>query len=85
MLLPPRQDCAHTSCYCEENVWKLMEYVQQHDPDRLQDYSAIFISNAAKTVPLWYQRAGHSPDQPVVWVSIVSQLSWEIRQKKFAS
>ncbi|XP_033624435.1 protein N-terminal glutamine amidohydrolase-like isoform X2 [Asterias rubens] len=67
MLLPSREDCVHTSCFCEENVWKLMEYIQQHDPNRLQDYSAIFISNAAKTVPIWFQRAGFSPDQPVVW------------------
>ncbi|XP_038079174.1 protein N-terminal glutamine amidohydrolase-like isoform X2 [Patiria miniata] len=62
-----REDCVYTNCYCEENVWKLCEYAQEHHQDQLEHFLAVFISNSAKTIPIWHQKAGNGPDQPVVW------------------
>nr|XP_006815963.1 PREDICTED: protein N-terminal glutamine amidohydrolase-like isoform X2 [Saccoglossus kowalevskii] len=68
-LFPPREECIYTSCYCEENVWKLCEHVQSRYPDLIEDCYAVFISNQFKTVPLWMQKAAQSADVPVVWKS----------------
>ncbi|XP_068094093.1 protein N-terminal glutamine amidohydrolase isoform X2 [Hyperolius riggenbachi] len=43
--LPARPDCCYTSCYCEENVWKLCEYVRQRGERPLEEFYAVFLSN----------------------------------------
>ncbi|XP_063307157.1 protein N-terminal glutamine amidohydrolase [Pelobates fuscus] len=65
-LLPGRRYCIYTSCYCEENVWKLCEYIRDHHPHILEEFSAVFISNLNKTIPIWEQKNG-AVDEPVVW------------------
>ncbi|XP_070535631.1 protein N-terminal glutamine amidohydrolase-like [Ptychodera flava] len=66
-LFAPRDNCMYTSCYCEENVWKLCEYIKASHAERLQQLFVIFVSNENRTVPLWKQRAAHSEEEPVVW------------------
>uniref|UniRef100_H3C867 Protein N-terminal glutamine amidohydrolase n=2 Tax=Tetraodon nigroviridis TaxID=99883 RepID=H3C867_TETNG len=61
-----REDCVYTSCYCEENVWKLCEFARGQKTPPLEELLVVFISNASRTVPLWRQRSGYG-DQPVVW------------------
>ncbi|XP_075996292.1 protein N-terminal glutamine amidohydrolase [Genypterus blacodes] len=65
-ITPSRENCVYTSCYCEENVWKLCEFVKEQRSAQLDNLSVIFISNDSRKVPLWKQRSGHS-DQPVIW------------------
>ncbi|XP_029447837.1 protein N-terminal glutamine amidohydrolase isoform X2 [Rhinatrema bivittatum] len=47
-VLPSRTDCIYTSCYCEENVWKLCEYIRDHNYSALEQFYAVFISNDNK-------------------------------------
>ncbi|TMS01385.1 Protein N-terminal glutamine amidohydrolase [Larimichthys crocea] len=61
-----RENCEYTSCYCEENVWKLCDSVRTDRTGPLDQLYVIFISNEKRTVPLWKQRSGHG-DQPVIW------------------
>ncbi|XP_005948875.1 protein N-terminal glutamine amidohydrolase isoform X4 [Haplochromis burtoni] len=65
-LVPTREDCVYTSCYCEENVWKLCDYVRKQRTAPLEHLFVIFISNETRTVPLWKQKSGHG-DLPVIW------------------
>ncbi|XP_062836119.1 protein N-terminal glutamine amidohydrolase isoform X2 [Anolis carolinensis] len=43
--VPDRPGCIYTSCYCEENVWKLCEYIQRQNQYPLEEFYAVFISN----------------------------------------
>ena len=52
-LIPDKSSCCYTSCYCEENVYKLLEGVRDAAPEKLASMSAVFISNPEKCVPLW--------------------------------
>ncbi|XP_071594412.1 protein N-terminal glutamine amidohydrolase isoform X2 [Heliangelus exortis] len=64
--VPPRPACAYTGCYCEENVWKLCDYIRSQGQYPLEEFYAVFISNDRRMIPLWKQKSGHG-DQPVVW------------------
>ncbi|XP_072173700.1 protein N-terminal glutamine amidohydrolase-like [Diadema setosum] len=66
-IVPPRDECLYTKCYCEENVWKLCDHIQQHSTDELQRVYAVFISNQDRVIPLWKQKAARQPGQPVLW------------------
>ena len=52
-LIPDKSSCCYTSCYCEENVYKLLEGVRETAPGKLGSMSAVFISNSEQCVPLW--------------------------------
>lgn len=66
VITPSRNQCVYTSCYCEENVWKLCEYIknQRHCP--LEEVYAVFISNERKKIPIWKQKSSRG-DEPVIW------------------
>ncbi|XP_028819103.1 protein N-terminal glutamine amidohydrolase [Denticeps clupeoides] len=66
MITPPREECIYTSCYCEENVWKLCEYVQEQRTCPTEEVYAVFVSNERKTIPVWKQKSGRG-SEPVVW------------------
>lgn len=59
--------CVYTSCYCEENVWKLCEQIRDEKEQNLDEYYAVFISNEKRQVPLWMQKSAKDPLAPVVW------------------
>lgn len=59
--------CVYTSCYCEENVWKLCEQIKVEKEQTLNEYYAVFISNDKRQVPLWMQKSAKDPLAPVVW------------------
>ncbi|KAM8767536.1 protein N-terminal glutamine amidohydrolase [Acanthopagrus schlegelii] len=63
---PSRENCVYTSCYCEENVWKLCEFVRTERSAPLEELFVVFISNENRMVPLWKQKSGRG-DQPVIW------------------
>uniref|UniRef100_A0A8R1DRR2 Protein N-terminal glutamine amidohydrolase n=1 Tax=Caenorhabditis japonica TaxID=281687 RepID=A0A8R1DRR2_CAEJA len=58
----PRADAAYQSCYCEENVYKLIESAKTRD-----GVYAVFISNDCQMVPLWCQKSAKDPSGFVVW------------------
>nr|XP_015213295.1 PREDICTED: protein N-terminal glutamine amidohydrolase [Lepisosteus oculatus] len=49
-ITPSRQDCIYTSCYCEENVWKLCEHIMTRKQYPEDGVYAVFISNERKMV-----------------------------------
>lgn len=67
LKMPAAVDCVYTSCYCEENVWKLCDYVR-HNQIELLDYCfAVFISNAKRVIPIWMQKCGSGTDKVIFW------------------
>ena len=75
-----RETCVYTSCYCEENVWKLCEALKNRcDVINIDDYFVVFVSNGDKCVPIWMQRAGKPSESYLcVWdyhVFLVHKLS----------
>lgn len=60
-------NCVYTSCYCEENVWKLCQQIKEQNEDDLKEYYVAFISNFNRQVPLWMQKQGKDPLTPVIW------------------
>ncbi|XP_034371871.1 protein N-terminal glutamine amidohydrolase isoform X4 [Arvicanthis niloticus] len=52
-VCPTRDACVYSSCYCEENIWKLCEYIKTHNQYPLEECYAVFISNEKKMVS-WY-------------------------------
>ncbi|XP_077364294.1 protein N-terminal glutamine amidohydrolase [Festucalex cinctus] len=65
-ITPRREECAYSSCYCEENVWQLCELVRREQRAPLQELLVVFISNDNRTVPLWKQKSARG-EQPVIW------------------
>uniref|UniRef100_A0A3P8TNN6 Protein N-terminal glutamine amidohydrolase n=1 Tax=Amphiprion percula TaxID=161767 RepID=A0A3P8TNN6_AMPPE len=77
-LTPSREDCEYTSCYCEENVWKLCDFVRTKRTAPLEQLFVVFISNDNRMVPLWKQKSGRG-DQPVIWDYHVVLLQAELQ------
>ena len=49
-----KSDCLYASCYCEENVYKLVEKMRNSSKcGDLNEIWAVFISNSDRCVPLW--------------------------------
>ncbi|CAL1276927.1 unnamed protein product [Larinioides sclopetarius] len=67
LKLPSKDECFYTSCYCEENVWKLCEYVKNNQSSLLPACYAVFISNRNQSIPLWCQKSGKDEDKLAVW------------------
>lgn len=65
-ITPARADCVYTSCYCEENVWKLCEHIQAQEMCPLDEVHAVFISNENKAIPIWKQKSSIG-GEPVIW------------------
>lgn len=49
--------------YCEENIWKLCQEREFWE----STCRVVFISNPLRCVPLWFQQAAPSPQEPVFW------------------
>lgn len=60
-------ECLYTSCYCEENVWKMCERIRQKDRGLLAKFKVMFISNPTRTVAFWSQKAGGADNHAVIW------------------
>lgn len=45
-----RQTCTYTACYCEENVYNLLERLVKHEGREADHMFALFISNSNETV-----------------------------------
>lgn len=66
-ILPPLSDCVYTSCYCEENVWKLCSWLDTTRKEELNKCYVVFVSNEKRAVPLWRQKCGRDEDKLVIW------------------
>ena len=58
--------CVYTSCFCEENVWKLCERTRKENFN-LDDFYVIFLSNQHKQFPIWNAKSAESTDAAVIW------------------
>ncbi|KAF3179344.1 Protein N-terminal glutamine amidohydrolase [Orbilia oligospora] len=65
LQLPPREALLYTSCYCEENIYKLIEC--HINSTSLKHYTVIFLSNSSKCIPVFSQKIQRSPINPAVW------------------
>jgi len=58
-IIPSKSQCIYTSCYCEENIYKLGEQLLKLNGDKFLDSCfVVFISNPAQKVPVWRQQTG---------------------------
>eukprot|EP01147_Barroeca_monosierra_P001943 gene1943-5032_t len=72
-----KSQCTYTSCYCEENVWKLLndqapkvaKIIEEKDGISIdkQPWAACFISNHEKHVAVAQQQSSCRDDGIVVW------------------
>ncbi|KAI8584201.1 hypothetical protein K450DRAFT_276574 [Umbelopsis ramanniana AG] len=51
----PRSELAYTRCYCEENIYKLCEWIKEKHENEIDNILVVFISNPDRRVPLWEQ------------------------------
>jgi len=72
-----RHECIYTSCYCEENVFKLGQLIKSRSSLELHDFNVLFISNSGKQVAFWCQKAGQ---ETVVWDYHVIMMHKDISQ-----
>ena len=56
-------DPAYCSHYCEENIWQLCVDPRVSGADQ----RVLVISNAARQVAFWHQRASGGGDAPLLW------------------
>lgn len=45
-----RQQCVYTACYCEENVYHLLQHLIHSKGRQAVNLFAVFISNSSETV-----------------------------------
>lgn len=57
------QAFAYCQYFCEENIWQLCAHPRVAGAERW----VLFISNPAKRVAMWGQRAADDPTRPIVW------------------
>ncbi|CBJ34057.1 similar to Uncharacterized protein C8orf32 [Ectocarpus siliculosus] len=63
-----RADCRwYTSHYCEENSLRLCNHLLGRAESDGVQLSVVFVSNAARQVPVWFQRLADRRDEPVLW------------------
>ncbi|ESO91546.1 hypothetical protein LOTGIDRAFT_122098 [Lottia gigantea] len=65
--LVEKPDCVYTTCYCEENIWKLCDKTRQMHPGILPKCYCVFISNLKRMIPLWCQKSSKRSDKRVIW------------------
>ena len=76
-----RADHRYCAYYCEENIWQLLAESELRPDDSCEVW---LISNAAKSVAMWGQRASSSAQSAVVWDYHVvlaredTERSWEV-------
>ncbi|CAB3407247.1 unnamed protein product [Caenorhabditis bovis] len=63
MSFKSREESDYTSHYCEENVYKYLEKVED-----IRGFYVVIISNKNRQIPLWGQNINEDdPDLPVMW------------------
>ncbi|CAF0990953.1 unnamed protein product [Rotaria sordida] len=67
MWVVNRDQCVYTSCYCEENIWKLCECWKQNNPNHLNSLYAVFISNKRRQIPIWEQKSASNSEHLAIW------------------
>ncbi|XP_024081850.1 protein N-terminal glutamine amidohydrolase isoform X2 [Cimex lectularius] len=65
--LPTKEECEYTSCYCEENIWKLCERLRDTGSNIFCDTYAVFVTNAARKTLVWCQMKGNAKDNLAIW------------------
>ena len=71
----------HTGCYCEENVFKLIETLLEMGTATHAELFVCFISNTIKKVPIWMQKSSKRRDGSVLWDYHVIALSQRTRDQ----
>ena len=81
MFLPEHID--YTSCFCEENVYKLAERACQSGFG--ERTFVVFISSVSKCTPIWCQKSSPSANEPVCWDYHVIMLIRESQGEKVST
>ncbi|GFO35474.1 protein n-terminal glutamine amidohydrolase-like [Plakobranchus ocellatus] len=83
-VLSDVSQCVYTACYCEENVWKLADFVRENCPAKeLSKCFCVFISNDSRKdyhVILVYQHGGRS-----LVFDLDTELSFPCTVKEYAT
>ena len=63
-----RENCIYTSCFCEENIWKLCNKAK-NEGKNLDNYYVIFLTNKIKKFPIWSARKINNDNKQdfIVW------------------
>lgn len=67
LSIPEANECIYTSCYCEENAWKLCELTRATRPGLLSNCFVAFVSNRLEAVPIWRTKSGAGDNGLAVW------------------
>ncbi|XP_027142494.1 protein N-terminal glutamine amidohydrolase isoform X2 [Larimichthys crocea] len=79
-----RENCEYTSCYCEENVWKLCDSVRTDRTGPLDQLYVIFISNEKRTdYHVILMQVGLQSDSLVY--DLDSELSFPVSLQRYAA
>ncbi len=67
-----RRGLPYTSCFCEENVYKLGELLQEElilssSEEMLEHAFVVFISSPSKAFPIWHQKKATQASEPMFW------------------
>ncbi|KAF3938487.1 hypothetical protein ABW19_dt0205249 [Dactylella cylindrospora] len=65
LKLPPREALPYAACYCEENIYKIVEL--HIPPASLKHSTVLFLSNPAKAIPVFSQKLQTVAILPVIW------------------
>eukprot|EP00210_Caulerpa_lentillifera_P000663 g640.t1 len=57
----------YNPCYCEENVYNLVNWLTRHGEAIIDNLRVVFISNKNKSVPIWKQRASQEENGFIIW------------------
>eukprot|EP00873_Tetraselmis_striata_P002889 jgi/Tetstr1/423153/TSEL_013921.t1 len=62
-----RLDCEYTSCYCEENIYRLTQRLQEQPEQLRGELFVVFLSNPQRMMELWCQRIAAPVGGHAVW------------------
>lgn len=62
-----REKYQYCAFYCDENIWKLCEKLEQESAFEDCSGYVVFISNLQQSCAIWHQKTSESADLPVVF------------------
>ena len=64
----PASIISFAPCYCEENVFKLIEFLEaRRKPGPLSLFAALFMTSRSGVTPVWRQRVGRGREGLALW------------------
>lgn len=79
-----RENYKYCAFYCDENIWKLCETLEQESTFKDRSAYVVFVTNPKQSVAIWHQKTSELADLPVVFdyhvVLLVEddKLGWQV-------